>query len=72
MRPLTGIKVIEMAGLAPSPYCGMLLSDFGADVVIVDRLSKGAPEIPNIMPRHVSVRAVLPPPCQAGIYKPWV
>ena len=49
MRPLTGIKVIEMAGLAPSPYCGMLLSDFGADVVIVDRLSKGSPEIPNIM-----------------------
>jgi len=24
MRPLEGIKVIEMAGLAPSPYCGML------------------------------------------------
>ena len=52
MRPLTGIKVIEMAGLAPSPYCGMLLSDFGADVVIVDRPSKGAPEIPNIMPKN--------------------
>jgi alpha-methylacyl-CoA racemase len=52
MRPLTGIKVVEMAGLAPSPYCGMLLSDFGADVVIVDRPSKGAPEIPNIMPKN--------------------
>ena len=52
MRPLTGIKVIEMAGLAPSPYCGMLLSDFGADVVIVDRLSRGGPEIPNIMPKN--------------------
>ena len=38
-----------MAGLAPSPYCGMLLSDFGADVIIVDRLTKGAPEIPYIM-----------------------
>jgi alpha-methylacyl-CoA racemase len=49
MRPLDGIKVIEMAGLAPSPYCGMLLADFGADVIVVDRLSKGAPEIPNIM-----------------------
>jgi len=52
MRPLRGIKVIEMAGLAPSPYCGMLLSDFGADVVIVDRLSKGGPEIPNVMERN--------------------
>ncbi len=49
MRPLDGIKVIEMAGLAPSPYCGMLLSDFGGDVVIVDRVTKGAPEIPYIM-----------------------
>ncbi len=52
MRPLDGIRVIEMAGLAPSPYCGMILSDFGADVVIVDRLSKGGPEIPNIMSRN--------------------
>ncbi len=52
MRPLDGIKVVEMAGLAPSPYCGMLLADFGADVVIVDRLSKGAPEIPNIMEKN--------------------
>jgi len=49
MRPLDGIKVIEMAGLAPAPYCGMLLSDFGADVIIVDRLTKEAPEIPYIM-----------------------
>jgi len=52
MRPLDGIKVIEMAGLAPSPYCGMLLADFGADVTVVDRLSKGSPEIPNIMERN--------------------
>ncbi len=49
MGALKGIKIIEMAGLAPSPYCGMLLSDFGAEVVIVDRLTKGGPEIPNIM-----------------------
>ncbi len=52
MRPLDGIKVIEMAGLAPSPYCGMILADFGADIVIVDRLSKGGPEIPNIMAKN--------------------
>ncbi|MFP3912064.1 MAG: CaiB/BaiF CoA transferase family protein [Desulfobacteraceae bacterium] len=52
MRPLQGIKVIEMAGLAPSPYCGMLLSDFGAEVVVVDRLSKGRPEIPNVMNKN--------------------
>jgi alpha-methylacyl-CoA racemase len=52
MRPLDGIRMIEMAGLAPSPYCGMLLADFGADVVVVDRLSKGAPEIPNVMAKN--------------------
>jgi len=52
MRPLDGIRVIEMAGLAPSPYCGMILADFGADVVIVDRLSQGGPEIPNVMAKN--------------------
>lgn len=52
MRPLDSVKVIEMAGLAPAPYCGMILSDFGADVVIVDRPTKGAPEIPNIMAKN--------------------
>jgi alpha-methylacyl-CoA racemase len=52
MKPLDGIKVLEMAGLAPSPYCGMLLADFGADVVVVDRPSKGMPEIPNIMAKN--------------------
>ena len=30
MGPLDGIRVIEMAGLAPVPYCGMMLADFGA------------------------------------------
>ena len=35
--PLEGIRVIEMAGLAPAPYAGMILSDFGADVIRVDR-----------------------------------
>jgi alpha-methylacyl-CoA racemase len=52
MKALDGIKVVEMAGLAPSPYCGMLLADFGADVVVVDRPSKGMPEIPNIMAKN--------------------
>lgn len=49
MQPLEGTGVIEMAGLAPSPYCGMLLADFGADVVIVDRPSGVAAERPGGM-----------------------
>lgn len=34
---LRGIKVLELAGLAPGPFCGMILADFGAQVVRVDR-----------------------------------
>jgi len=36
---LKGLKVIEMAGLAPAPFCGMIFADFGASVVRVDRVS---------------------------------
>lgn len=34
---LKGIRVVEMAGLAPVPLCGMILRDFGADVIRIDR-----------------------------------
>lgn len=33
---LRGIRVLELAGLAPAPFCGMILADFGADVIRVD------------------------------------
>ncbi|XP_059729817.1 alpha-methylacyl-CoA racemase [Haemorhous mexicanus] len=39
---LSGVRVLELAGLAPAPLCGMILADFGAQVVRVDRLSKSA------------------------------
>jgi len=39
---LRGVKVLEMAGLAPVPMCGMVLSDFGADVIRIDRAGGGA------------------------------
>jgi alpha-methylacyl-CoA racemase len=35
--PLSGVKVVEFAGIGPGPFCGMLLSDLGADVVRIDR-----------------------------------
>ena len=37
MGPLAGLKVIEMAGIGPAPFVGMLLSDLGADVIRIDR-----------------------------------
>lgn len=42
MGPLAGLRVIEVAGIGPGPFCGMVLADLGADVVRVDRV--GAPE----------------------------
>lgn len=35
--PLRNLRIIEMAGKGPAPYCGMMLSDMGADVVRIDR-----------------------------------
>jgi len=35
--PLSGLKVIEMAGLGPCPLAGMLLADHGADVLVIER-----------------------------------
>lgn len=45
MGALDGIRVIEMAGLAPGPYCGMILADFGADVVRVDRVGAASHDL---------------------------
>lgn len=39
MGPLKGIRVIEMAGIGPAPFCGMILADMGAEVISVDRIS---------------------------------
>ena len=35
--PLSGVKVIEFAGIGPGPFCGMLLADMGADVTLLER-----------------------------------
>ncbi|RLV10273.1 carnitine dehydratase [Streptomyces griseocarneus] len=47
--PLTGVRVVELAGIGPAPFAAMLLADLGADVVRVDR--PGGPGMP-IDPRH--------------------
>lgn len=35
--PLAGIRIIEIAGIGPGPFCGMMLADHGAEVIRVDR-----------------------------------
>ena len=39
---LDGITIIEMAGIGPAPFCGMMLADHGARVIRVERV--GAPD----------------------------
>ncbi|WP_419317167.1 CaiB/BaiF CoA transferase family protein [Caulobacter sp. ErkDOM-E] len=39
--PLSGLKIVEFAGIGPGPFCGMLLSDLGADVIRIDRKGQG-------------------------------
>ena len=39
MGPLAGVRVIELEAIGPAPFCGMMLADMGADVLLVDRVS---------------------------------
>ncbi|MCR9105203.1 MAG: CoA transferase [Gammaproteobacteria bacterium] len=41
MGPLKGLTIIEIAGLGPGPFAGMLLADMGADVIRVERPGGG-------------------------------
>ncbi|KAI9494773.1 alpha-methylacyl-CoA racemase [Zychaea mexicana] len=54
-RPLSGLVVFEMGGLAPAPYAGMILSDFGADVIRIDRPKSISTDILARNKRSISV-----------------
>lgn len=41
--PLSGLRVIEMAGIGPGPFCAMVLADLGADVVRIARPGQDTP-----------------------------
>ncbi|MEU4440202.1 CaiB/BaiF CoA transferase family protein [Micromonospora chalcea] len=47
--PLTGVRVVELAGLGPAPYGVMLLADLGADVVRVDRAPSDPADLGRLM-----------------------
>ncbi|WP_194722059.1 CaiB/BaiF CoA transferase family protein [Noviherbaspirillum malthae] len=40
--PLAGLKIVEMAGLGPAPFCAMMFADMGAEVIRIDRPRRGA------------------------------
>ncbi len=52
MGPLAGLKIIELAGIGPGPFCGMMLSDMGADVIRIDRIASAPRRPADILARN--------------------
>ncbi len=47
MGPLQGIRIVELAGIGPGPFCAMMLSDMGAEILRIDRAQNVTPERPT-------------------------
>jgi alpha-methylacyl-CoA racemase len=60
MGPLQGVKIVELAGIGPGPFAGMLLSDMGADIVRIDRAQQvmGDFSKPNLEPLYRGRRSI--------------
>ena len=61
MGPLSGVKIVELAGIGPGPFAGMLLSDMGADIVRIDRAGQVNPGVfdkPNLEPLYRGRRSI--------------
>src|SRR5215207_6196703 len=56
MGPLSGLKIIEIAGIGPGPFTAMLLADMGADVVRIDRAGNVHGGDPATPPANISDR----------------
>ena len=59
--PLQGVKIVELAGIGPGPFAGMLLSDMGADILRVDRAQQVNPgqfDKPNLEPMYRGRRSI--------------
>jgi len=48
MSILSGIKIIEIEGIGPAPFCGMHLADMGADVVVIERPGSGEAPVGDV------------------------
>lgn len=46
MGPLSGVKIVELGGIGPAPFCCMLLADMGADIIRIDRITPSDSGIP--------------------------
>ncbi|HIL02045.1 MAG TPA: CoA transferase [Myxococcales bacterium] len=56
MGPLEGVKIIEIAGIGPGPFAGMMLSDMGAEVVRIDRADRVRGGDPANPPKDILAR----------------
>jgi alpha-methylacyl-CoA racemase len=54
--PLTGLRVIELAGLGPGPFCAMVLADLGAEVIRVERVKMTEADPGSLDRRQVLTR----------------
>ena len=52
MGPLAGYRIIELAGIGPGPFCGMMLSDMGAEVIRVDRYTENPQPSKDVLARN--------------------
>ncbi len=52
MGPLQGFRIIELAGIGPGPFCGMMLSDMGAEVIRIDRVGASARRPKDVLARN--------------------
>ena len=47
MGPLSGLRILELEAIGPVPFCGMMLSDMGADVLVIDRTTDPGLGVPR-------------------------
>lgn len=52
MGPLKGFRIIEFASIGPGPFCGMMLSDMGAEVICIDRIRPDPYAIRDVLQRN--------------------
>ncbi len=52
MGPLQGFRIIELAGIGPGPFCGMMLSDMGAEVIRIDRVGANTRRPKDVLARN--------------------
>ena len=56
MGALDGVRVIELAGIGPGPFCGMMLADMGAEIIRIDRAGSVRGGDPASPPAVVNAR----------------